>query len=100
MWITDAGIETVLVFLEQTALPHFAAFPLLARPEGREQLRRYYTSFAQIAHEKSLGFILETPTWRASSDWGKLLGYDDEKLAAANADAIRLMVEVRFRAQV
>ncbi len=25
MFITDAGIETVLMFLEQTDLPHFAA---------------------------------------------------------------------------
>ena len=71
------------------------AFPLLASPGGREQLRQYYTAFARIALEKGLGFFLETPTWRASSDWGTLLGYDEEKLAAANADAVQLMVEVR-----
>ena len=37
--------------------------------------------------------MLETPTWRASTDWGDLLGYDAAALAAANADAVALVRE-------
>ena len=35
MQLTDAGIETVLVFEEGIDLPHFAAFPLVDTAAGR-----------------------------------------------------------------
>jgi S-methylmethionine-dependent homocysteine/selenocysteine methylase len=41
------------------------------------------------------GFILESPTWRASSDWGDKLGYSELALTAVNEDAIDLMKELR-----
>ena len=44
MVLTDAGLETVLVFEEGLDLPQFAAFPLLDSDEGRIVLRRYYDS--------------------------------------------------------
>ena len=35
MKLTDAGLETVLVFDEGIDLPHFAAFPLVDSEDGR-----------------------------------------------------------------
>ena len=35
------------------------------------------------------------PTWRASSDWGSLLGYDAAALVQANIEAVRLVSELR-----
>ena len=94
-FLTDGGMETTLIFLEGVDLPHFAAFTLLDSPTGRAKLKDYYRKYLDYAAEKSVGFILESPTWRASSDWGDLLSYSPRRLADANRDAIALMAELR-----
>ncbi|TIQ24774.1 MAG: homocysteine S-methyltransferase, partial [Mesorhizobium sp.] len=70
IFLTDAGIETTLMFLEGFDLPYFAAFHLLRSEAGTEALRNYYRRHAAIAKENGTGFILESATWRASPDWG------------------------------
>jgi homocysteine S-methyltransferase len=42
VFLTDGGIETVLIFHEGLDLPAFAAFDLLKTDEGTTALRRYY----------------------------------------------------------
>jgi homocysteine S-methyltransferase len=39
--------------------------------------------------------VLSAPTWRANPDWGTLLGYDAEALAAVNRRAVAFMEELR-----
>ena len=95
LFLTDGGIETTLVFHEGLDLPYFAAFDLLRTPAGRQTLRRYFERYIAIAHAQDAGFVLESPTWRASADWGEKLGYSREALSAANRDAIALMGELR-----
>lgn len=94
-FLTDAGIETTLIFQDGFELPFFAAFDLLKDEKGTEGLRAYFRRHAAIAKRLGLGFILEAPTWRASPDWGRRLGYTDSALDAANRVAIRLMHELR-----
>src|SRR5919107_5264967 len=91
LFLTDGGLETTLIFHEGIALAHFAAFDLLKRPQGVQALRRYYARHAAIAEANGLGFILESPTWRASADWSEKLGYSRSELVAINRDAITLM---------
>lgn len=93
--LTDGGLETVLVFLEGIDLPHFAAFPLLDRADGRAALRRYYEGFLRLAAERGLGFVLDTPTWRANPDWGPRLGYSPEDLARVNRDSVAFIAAIR-----
>lgn len=88
---TDAGLETELVFVDQHELPEFAAYPLVRTGSGRERLRRYYDTFLSIGHEHHVGVVLETPTWRASADWGQRLGDDAEALDAVNRAAVEFM---------
>lgn len=95
LFLTDGGIETTLIFLEGLELPHFAAFDLLRDRAGWDALRKYYERYVRIAVDNRVGFILESATWRASSDWGRKLGYSQEALAHANRDSIALMVELR-----
>src|SRR4051794_30794546 len=95
LFLTDGGIETTLIFHDGLELPFFAAFHLLKEQTGREALRRYYAPYAELARDHGLGFILESPTWRASPDWGEKLGYTDDALEHANRDAIALMRELR-----
>lgn len=95
LFVTDAGLETELVFHDGRQLPHFAAFDLLRDEAGFERLRAYYRRYAQIAAAHGLGLLLETPTWRASPDWGARLGYGREELADANRRAVGLLLEIR-----
>ncbi|MEQ9038042.1 MAG: homocysteine S-methyltransferase family protein [Silicimonas sp.] len=98
-FLLDGGIETTLIFHDKLTLPHFAAFVLLETPEGTAVLRRYYQRYLEIAQAKGLGFVLESPTWRANSDWGALLGYDAKDLAGVNTKAIELMRDIRADAE-
>jgi len=95
MVLTDAGLETVLLFEEGIELPCFAAFPLLDNDEGRAALRRYYEPFLQLARDRDVGFVLSSPTWRANPDWGDLLGYESGALAAINGRAVAFLEELR-----
>ena len=99
-FLLDGGIETTLIFHDKLDLPHFAAFTLLETPEGTAILRRYFKQYLDIAKERDLGFILEAPTWRASHDWGALLGYDSARLADINKRAIALMHSLREDARM
>jgi homocysteine S-methyltransferase len=93
--LTDAGLETVLIFEEGLELPCFAAFPLLDNDQGRAVLRRYYEPFLRLARDRDAGFVLSSPTRRANPDWGEELGYDSAALAALNRRAVAFLEEVR-----
>ena len=93
--LTDGGLETVLIFHEGYELPDFASFTLLQTQAGRDRLKAYYIQYAEIALKNGQGFVLESPTWRASPDWGSRLGYSPKALAAANREAIEMLFEVR-----
>lgn len=95
LFLTDGGIETHLIYNEGADLPLFASFVLLRTEEGRDMLRRYFRTYVGLAGEHGLGFILESPTWRASADWGAKLGYDAAAIAGVNRDAIGMMRELR-----
>ncbi len=97
--LTDGGLETTAIFLDGQELPHFASFDLLKNRSGREYLRSYYEGYVELARRFDLGFVFESPTWRASPDWARLIGYDEAALDAFNRDAIELMREVRDAAE-
>src|SRR5947209_7184032 len=97
LFLTDSGLETTLIFRDHLDLPAFAAFVLLETDVGRERLRRYFERHAAIAHAHAAGFIAESPTWRANADWGRTLGYDEERLAAINRTAISELADMRAR---
>jgi homocysteine S-methyltransferase len=93
LFLTDGGIETTLIFHDHVELPHFAAFILLE--QNRAVLERYYQRYLAIAARTGTGFVLESPTWRCSNDWGEKLGLSAERIFALNRDAIGLMHELR-----
>jgi S-methylmethionine-dependent homocysteine/selenocysteine methylase len=96
-FLTDGGIETVLIYQDGVELPEFAAFVLLQAADGRDILRRYYRRYLDIAVGASgAGFVLECPTWRAGIDWGAKLGFDAEAMTRINAEAVALMSELRI----
>ena len=94
-FLTDGGMETTLIFHEGVDLPHFASFVLMASPEGRRKLKDYYIRYLELARSAGVGFVLDTPTWRASPDWADKLGYDADALKAVNEEAIGMLVQLR-----
>lgn len=92
--VTDGGLETDLIFHHGIDLPDFAAFVLLDDDDGRRTLREYYLGYVEIARAHHAALRLETPTWRASADWGARLGYDIDALRRVNIDAVRLLQQI------
>lgn len=97
--LTDGGIETTLIFHEGFDVPLFAAYVLLDSDEGRQGLCDYYRKFIDVAADSGSGFVLESPTWRCSRDWGEQLGHDEAAITRYNRDAIALMTELRKEAK-
>jgi S-methylmethionine-dependent homocysteine/selenocysteine methylase len=94
-FLTDGGIETTLIFHRGLDLPLFAAFDLLKDDEGTETLAAYYRPYLELARDGNLGFVLESPTWRASPRWAAGIGYSNDELESMNRKAIELMVRLR-----
>ena len=95
VFLTDGGLETVMVFLEGLELPQFASFTLLDSDEGRDALTRYYTAFLDGAAAQRAGFVLDTATWRASAGWGQVMGIDPDRMDAINREAVEFVKSLR-----
>jgi S-methylmethionine-dependent homocysteine/selenocysteine methylase len=91
LFLTDGGLETTLIFHDGMDLPCFASFDLLKDAAGTARLREYYQQYIDLALEYGLGFVLESATWRGSSDWGEQLGYSAAALARVNQRAVALL---------
>lgn len=97
IFLTDGGMETTFIFHDGIELPCFASFTLLTHDDGRRRLAGYLERYAEIALRQRVGFVLESPTWRASADWGERLGFTPEALDAVNREAIDFLVALRDR---
>ena len=95
VFLTDGGMETTLIYHEGLELPLFMAFPLLNQAEGLAKIRGYYRRYCRMACDAHMGFVLESPTWRANPDWAGRVGYSKLALADVNRKAIDLMVDMR-----
>jgi len=95
VYLTDSGLETDLIFNRGLNLREFASFPLLADDAGRSTLAQYYMDHWEVADAHGAGVVFDTPTWRASPEWGERLGYDLPTMGAFNRDAVSLLREVK-----
>jgi S-methylmethionine-dependent homocysteine/selenocysteine methylase len=93
--VNDGGLETDLIYRHGVDLPDFAAFPLVDDERGRERLLHYYDEYVAIARRAGTAVQLDTPTWRASPDWGERLGYTLKELRRVNRDAVALVDRLR-----
>jgi S-methylmethionine-dependent homocysteine/selenocysteine methylase len=97
LFLTDGGLETSLIFRQGVDLPYFASYDLLKAETGSALIASHYERFTNVAREHGVGIVLATPTWRASRDWGRKLGYSDSTLADANRRAVDQLVKFRSR---
>jgi len=93
IFLTDGGTETWLTYKRGFEPPQFSAFHLLNDKRSAQALRDYYMAFANIAVNLGTPFIFDSLTYRASRDWGALLGYSTEGLAEMNHKCFELYRE-------
>lgn len=91
MFLTDAGLETDMIFNRGIDLPLFSSSTLFTSDEGRAALDVYFRSFLDLASINGTGCILESATWRAGSDWAAPLGLTAEALDSYAADAVLML---------
>ena len=95
IFLTDGGLETILVYRLGFDLPHFAAFDRMRKQNEQDFFQDYIQRYAKIALDSGYRFILETPTWRANSDWATLMGYSPDALRSVNQEYVDLLVDIR-----
>jgi homocysteine S-methyltransferase len=95
--VTDAGLETWLLFDQHIDLPAFAAYPLAGTFDGRALLTDYYERYLAIADGVGAAVVLDAPTWRANPDWAETLGHDRAELARLITASVDVVVELRSR---
>ncbi len=94
-FLTDGGLETCLIFHDGFELPLFAAFPLMNSEDGSDAIDRYLRRYAEIAIRDRKGFVLDTPTWRASSRWANELRYSAEALRDVHKTCLERAISLR-----
>ena len=94
-FLTDAGLETDLIFNHGVEIREFAAHTLLPKIEGRAAVAEYFRGFLALAKAQGCGFVLDSPTWKAHVHWADDLGESETELEAANRDAIAFMAALR-----
>ena len=89
-YLTEAGVETEVMYKWGLELPEFAMFPLLDDPEADEVIRNMYRRYFEVAAEHQTGLLLNGHDYRASPDWAAKLGYDADGLRQMQHRVIRL----------
>jgi len=81
LFMTEGGTETEIMFKWGFELPHFAMYPLLDDPRAVAALDGMYRRDLSVAERHGISVLLGGPDYRASPDWGGLLGYSAAGLA-------------------
>lgn len=95
LFLTDAGLETHMVFHKGLDLPCFAAHTLLAHDRGRAAMTAWYDSFLSLALEVDAGFILDIQVWRAHPHFASALGVSVDELRRINHEAAAFAASLR-----
>ncbi len=79
-YLSEGGTETEIMFRYGYELPHFAMFTLLENPKAVEDMNHMFRQYLDTVAEHQCSALMGGLDYRASSDWGKLLGYSAEGL--------------------
>ena len=98
LYLTDAGLETDLMFNHGIELRGFASHTALSDPAAMAKVTRYFEGFLALAEELGAGFILDTLTWRTHPHFADEIGDTPAQLKAATERAVAYAAELRGRA--
>lgn len=95
LFLTDAGLETDLIFNHGIEIREFAAHTLLPDEHGREAVANYLRGFLSLANEHDAGFVLDSQTWKAHLHWAADLGESEQELRQSNEDSVAFIAGLR-----
>ncbi len=93
-YLTEGGTETEIMYKYGFELPHFAMFPLLDNPDAVSTMREIFRSYLEVVAKHGMCALMGGLDYRASPDWGELLGYSPQGLAEANHQSIDFLREI------
>ena len=93
-YLAEGGTETEIMYKHGFELPHFAMFPLLDNPKAVSKMREMFRSYLEVAAKHEFCALMGGIDYRASPDWGALLGYSPASLADANLQSIEFLREI------
>ncbi|MEO6104421.1 MAG: homocysteine S-methyltransferase family protein [Pseudoxanthomonas sp.] len=94
LYLTEGGIETEMMYKWGFDLPQFAMYPLLDNPDAMTAMRGMYRRYLDVAARHGMAALMGGLDYRASPDWGALLGYSPQALAEANLASIAFLREL------
>ncbi len=94
LYLAEGGQETELMYKYGFELPEFALFPLLDDPRAVAELRGMYTRYLEVASRHGFTPLMGGLDYRASPDWGELLGYSPAALADLQLRSIDFLRDV------
>jgi len=90
-YLSEGGTETEILYKYGFELPQFAMFPLLDNSEAVSKMQGMYRNYLDIVAKHGMCALIGGLDYRASPDWGKLLGYSAEGLSEANHKSINFL---------
>lgn len=94
LYLTEGGTETEIMYKHGHELPHFAMYPLLDNPNAVADLKVMFEKYLDTVAESGFSALMGGLDYRASPDWGKLLGYSPEGLSEMQHRSIEFLREV------
>jgi len=80
-YLAEGGQSTQMLHGHGFDLPHFALFPLLDDPDAVGVLTQLYRAYLDAAVRHGFAALVGGLDYRASPDWGHLLGLSEPQLA-------------------
>ena len=93
-YLSEGGSETELMYKYGFELPQFAMFPLLDNPDAVAKMQEMFRSYLDVVAKNGMCALMGGLDYRASPDWGELLGYSPQGLANANHQSIAFLREI------
>ena len=93
-YLTEGGTETELMYKHGFDLPHFAMFPMLDNPKAVAKMTEMFNAYLEVVAKNGMNALMGGLDYRASPDWGSLLGYSAESLADANLQSIAFIRKI------
>ncbi len=87
-YMCEGGTETEIMYKHGFDFPHFAVFELLKDPKAVAALTEMYRKYLDVVAKHKMSALVGGLDYRASPDWGALLGYSAQGLADMNHQCI------------
>jgi len=94
LYLTEGGTETEIMYKFGHDLPHFAMYPLLDNPNAVHDLKHMFRRYLDTVAQSGFSALMGGLDYRASPDWGQLLGYSKDGLAEMQHRSIEFLRDV------